>query len=161
MVSVLLLPLWLSADTIACVINDFWWRTHLSICIGNNFRITRPRAMYKFRNISQLITQIDKLKRKSAPWKKRERCFFYRNVRRFLCGAPIRPSCRYCFVCRLFFALLSRRYCQRRVNANISAVLNIAIRLEFWTKRNFLNQHKLFMYGSILPLRIGQKRALS
>ena len=28
MVSALLLPLWLSADTIACVINIFWWRTH-------------------------------------------------------------------------------------------------------------------------------------
>ena len=28
MVSAVLLSLWEIADTVACVINDFWWRTH-------------------------------------------------------------------------------------------------------------------------------------
>ena len=88
--------------------------------------------MYKFQNISQLTTQIDELEKEVSALKKREKgAIFYRPLRRFSCGAPIRPSCRHCFVCRFFFALLSGRYCQRRVNASISVVLNIAICLEF------------------------------
>ena len=82
------------------------------------------------------------IKKGSQRPKKREKgAIFYRPLRRFLCGPPIRPSGRYCFVCRFLFTLLSGRYCQRWVNANIPVVLNIEMRLGFWTSRDFLNQH--------------------
>ena len=63
--------------------------------------------MYKPQNTGQLTTQIDELKKEISALKREKGAIFYRPVRRFLCGAPICPSCRYCFVCRFFFTLLS------------------------------------------------------
>ena len=49
----------------------------LSECIGNNFRIKRPQAMYKFQNISQLTTQIDELKKEVSTVKKERKVLFF------------------------------------------------------------------------------------
>ena len=49
----------------------------LSICIGNNFRIKRPQAMYKFQNIGQLTTQIDELKKEVSALKRERKVLFF------------------------------------------------------------------------------------
>ena len=86
--------------------------------------------MYKFRNSGQLTTQIDELKKEVSALKRERKALFFIA----LCGVSyavlqFAPVAAIVLFVVSFFTLLPGRYCQRRVNANISVVLNIEMRL--------------------------------